>query len=145
MTPKPQELPKLYSMFSIGLVTFLFSLLAGGCLLCANYIALGMHKMALRVLAASAVAYFSLSWALSTYVGVTSNTTEEQLTLSVKFAFVTAVGQAIVAIAATQFLQGPMFATFQEMRGRYQSAWRAFFIGLCVALAMIIIASLWIR
>ena len=46
MTPKPQELPKLYSMFSIGLVTFFCSLLAGGYLLYANYKALGMRKMA---------------------------------------------------------------------------------------------------
>ena len=34
---------------------------------------------------------------------------------------------------ATQVLQGPMFATFKEMRGNYHSTWQALFIGLCAA------------
>jgi H+/Cl- antiporter ClcA len=46
---------------------------------------------------------------------------------------VAAVAQAIVAVVATQFLQGPMFTTFNEMRGHYHSTWYALFIGLCAA------------
>ena len=77
MTPKPQELPKLYSMFSIGLVTFFCSLLAGGYLLYANYKALGMRKMARYVLAATIALFAVFLWALSAYIEGASNTAEE--------------------------------------------------------------------
>ena len=133
MTPKPQELPKLYSMFSIGLVTFFCSLLAGGYLLYANYIALGMRKMARYVLAATIALFAVFLWALSAYIEGASNTAEELPQLPITINLVAAVAQAIVAVMATQVLQGPMFATFKEMRGNYHSTWQALFIGLCAA------------
>ena len=133
MTPKPQELPKLYSMFSIGLVTFFCSLLAGGYLLYANYNALGMRKMARYVLAATIALFAVFLWALSAYIEGASNTAEELPQLPITINLVAAVAQAIVAVMATQVLQGPMFATFKEMRGNYHSTWQALFIGLCAA------------
>ena len=133
MTPKPQELPKLYSMFSIGLVTFFCSLLAGGYLLYANYKALGMRKMARYVLAATIALFALFLWALSAYIEGASNTAEELPQLPITINLVAAVAQAIVAVMATQVLQGPMFATFKEMRGNYHSTWQALFIGLCAA------------
>ena len=133
MTPKPQELPKLYSMFSIGLVTFFCSLLAGGYLLYANYKALGMRKMARYVLAATIALFAIFLWALSAYIEGASNTAEEPPQLPITINLVAAVAQAIVAVMATQVLQGPMFATFKEMRGNYHSTWQALFIGLCAA------------
>ena len=133
MTPKPQELPKLYSMFSIGLVTFFCSLLAGGYLLYANYKALGMRKMARYVLAATIALFAIFLWALSAYIEGASNTAEELPQLPITINLVAAVAQAIVAVMATQVLQGPMFATFKEMRGNYHSTWQALFIGLCAA------------
>ena len=133
MTPKPQELPKLYSMFSIGLVTFFCSLLAGGYRLCANYKALGMRKMARYVLAATIALFAVFLWALSAYIEGASNTAEELPQLPITINLVAAVAQAIVAVMATQVLQGPMFATFKEMRGNYHSTWQALFIGLCAA------------
>ena len=133
MTPKPQELPKLYSMFSIGLVTFFCSLLAGGYLLYANYKALGMRKMARYVLAATIALFAVFLWALSAYIEGASNTAEELPQLPITINLVAAVAQAIVAVMATQVLQGPMFATFKEMRGNYHSTWQALFIGLCAA------------
>jgi len=133
MTPKPQELPKLYSMFSIGLVTFFCSLLAGGYLLYANYEALGMRKMARYVLAATIALFAVFLWALSAYIEGASNTAEELPQLPITINLVAAVAQAIVAVMATQVLQGPMFATFKEMRGNYHSTWQALFIGLCAA------------
>jgi hypothetical protein len=133
MTPKPQELPKLYSMFSIGLVTFFCSLLAGGYLLYANYRALGMRKMAHYVLAATIALFAIFLWALSAYIEGASNTAEELPQLPITINLVAAVAQAIVAVMATQVLQGPMFATFKEMRGNYHSTWQALFIGLCAA------------
>ena len=133
MTPKPQELPKLYSMFSIGLVTFFCSLLAGGYLLYANYKALGMRKMARYVLAATIALFTVFLWALSAYIEGASNTAEELPQLPITINLVAAVAQAIVAVMATQVLQGPMFATFKEMRGNYHSTWQALFIGLCAA------------
>lgn len=133
MTPKPQELPKLYSMFSIGLVTFFCSLLAGGYLLHANYKALGMPKMARYVLAATIALFAVFLWALSAYIEGASNTAEELPQLPITINLVAAVAQAIVAVMATQVLQGPMFATFKEMRGNYHSTWQALFIGLCAA------------
>ena len=134
MTPKPQELPKLYSMFSIGLVTFFCSLLAGGYLLYANYKALGMRKMARYVLAATIALFAVFLWALSAYIEGASNTAEELPQLPITINLVAAVAQAIVAVMATQVLQGPMFATFKEMRGNYHSTWQALFIGLCAAI-----------
>ena len=133
MTPKPQELPKLYSMFSIGLVTFFCSLLAGGYLLYANYKALGMQKMARYVLASTIALFAVFLWALSAYIEGASNTAEELQQLPITINLVAAVAQAIVAVMATQVLQGPMFATFKEMRGNYHSTWQALFIGLCAA------------
>jgi len=133
MTPKPQELPKLYSMFSIGLVTFFCSLLAGGYLLYANYKALGMRTMARYVLAATIALFAVFLWALSAYIEGASNTAEELPQLPITINLVAAVAQAIVAVMATQVLQGPMFATFKEMRGNYHSTWQALFIGLCAA------------
>jgi hypothetical protein len=133
MTPKPQELPKLYSMFSIGLVTFFCSLLAGGYLLYANYKALGMRKMARYVLAATIALFAVFLWALSAYIEGASNTDEELPQLPITINLVAAVAQAMVAVMATQVLQGPMFATFKEMRGNYHSTWQALFIGLCAA------------
>ena len=134
MTPKPQELPKLYSMFSIGLVTFFCSLLAGGYLLYANYRALGMRKMARYVLAATIALFAVFLWALSAYIEGASNTAEELPQLPITINLVAAVAQAIVAVMATQVLQGPMFATFKEMRGNYHSTWQALFIGLCAVI-----------
>ena len=146
MTPKPQELPKLYSMFSIGLVTFFCSLLAGGYLLYANYKALGMRKMARYVLAATIALFAVFLWALSAYIEGASNTAEELPQLPITINLVAAVAQAIVAVMATQVLQGPMFATFKEMRGNYHSTWQALLIGLCAAflisLFMALIAAL---
>ncbi len=136
MTPKPQELPKLYSMYSIGLVTFLCSLLAGGYLLYANYKALGMRKLANYTLAASVVVFVLCIWALSVYIDGNAGSPEELPQLSITLNLVINVAQAIVAIIATQFLQGAMFATFKEMQGRYHSTWHAFFIGLCATLVM---------
>ena len=57
MPTNTDQLPKLYSMTSIGIATFFCSLLAGGYLLFANYKALGMHKLAYYTLAASVVIF----------------------------------------------------------------------------------------
>ena len=121
-------------MFSIGLVTFFCSLLAGGYLLYANYKALGMRKMARYVLAATIALFAVFLWALSAYIEGASNTAEELPQLPITINLVAAVAQAIVAVMATQVLQGPMFATFKEMRGNYHSTWQALFIGLCAAI-----------
>ena len=141
MTPKPQELPRLYSMFSIGLVTFFCSLLAGGYLLYANYKALGMRKMAHYVLAATVMVFAVFLWALSGYIEGAS-TAEELPQLPITLNLVAAVAQAIVAVVATQFLQGPMFATFKEMQGNYHSTWQALFIGLCAAFLISMLMAL---
>jgi|TARA_B100001063_G_C16401769_1_gene375178 hypothetical protein len=141
MTPKPQELPRLYSMFSIGLVTFFCSLLAGGYLLYANYKALGMRKMAHYILAATVMVFAVFLWALSGYIEGASSA-EEMPQLPITLNLVAAVAQAIVAVVATQFLQGPMFATFKEMQGNYHSTWQALFIGLCAAFLISMLMAL---
>ena len=53
MPTNTDQLPKLYSMTSIGIATFFCSLLAGGYLLYANYKALGMRNLAYYTLATS--------------------------------------------------------------------------------------------
>lgn len=128
-------------MFSIGLVTFFCSLLAGGYLLYANYKALGMRKMAHYVLAATVMVFAVFLWALSGYIEGAS-TAEELPQLPITLNLVAAVAQAIVAVVATQFLQGPMFATFKEMQGNYHSTWQALFIGLCAAFLISMLMAL---
>ena len=142
MTTTPPDLPKLYSMYSIGLVTFFCSLLAGGYLLYANYKALGMRKLAHYTLAASVLVFALFLWAMSVYIDGTASGPDELPQLSITLNLVAAVAQAIIAVVATQFLQGPMFATFNEMRGNYHSTWHAFFVGLCAAFAMSLLVTL---
>ena len=77
MTTTPPELPKLYSMYSIGLVTFFCSLLAGGYLLYANYKALGMRKLAHYTLAASVLVFALFLWAMSVYIDGTASGPDE--------------------------------------------------------------------
>ena len=67
MPTNTDQLPKLYSMTSIGIATFFCSLLAGGYLLFANYIALGMHKLAYYTLATSVVIFGLLYWVCLLY------------------------------------------------------------------------------
>ena len=77
--------------------------------------------------AATTIAVFAVFlWVLSAYIEGASNTAEELPQLSITMNLVVAVAQAIVAVLATQFLQGPMFATFKEMQGNYHSTWQAF-------------------
>ena len=142
MTTTPQELPKLYSMYSIGLVSFFCSLLAGGYLLYANYKALGMRKLAYYTLASSVLVFALFLWAVSVYVDGSASAPNELPQLSITSNLVAAAAQAIFAVVATQFLQGAMFATFNEMQGQYHSTWHAFFVGLCAAFVMSLLVTL---
>lgn len=136
MTTTPTELPKLYSMHSIGVATFFCSLLAGGYLLHANYKALGMRKLAYYTLAASVLVFVFLMVAMSIYIDGTASAPDELPQLSITLSLIAAVAQAIIAVLATQSLQGAMFATFNEMQGPYHSTWHAFFVGLCAAFVL---------
>ena len=136
MPTNTDQLPKLYSMTSIGIATFFCSLLAGGYLLFANYKALGMHKLAYYTLATSVVIFGLLFWVMSNWIDSAATDTSHLQQVRITANLVGAVAQAIIAVVATQFLQGPMFNTFNEMKGQYHSTWQAFFIGLCAALVL---------
>ena len=123
-------------MTSIGIATFFCSLLAGGYLLFANYKALGMHKLAYYTLATSVVIFGLLFWVMSNWIDSAANDTSQLQQVRITANLVGAVAQAIIAVVATQFLQGPMFTTFNEMKGQYHSTWQAFFIGLCAAFVL---------
>lgn len=142
MPTNTKELPKLYSMTSIGIATFFCSLLAGGYLLYANYKALGMRKLAHYTLAVSVVIFTLLLWAMSSWIGNTSASSAELPQISITVNLVAAAAQAIIAVVATQFLQGSMLATFNEMKGQYHSTWHAFFMGLCAAFVLSMLMAL---
>ena len=142
MPTNTKELPKLYSMTSIGIATFFCSLLAGGYLLYANYKALGMRKLAHYTLAVSVVIFTLLLWAMSSWIGNTSASSAELPQISITVNLVAAAAQAIIAVVATQLLQGSMLATFNEMKGRYHSTWHAFFMGLCAAFVLSMLMAL---
>lgn len=55
--PPEKQLPRLYSLNSIGFSTFFGSMLAGFFLLAANYHALGMKKPAAWAIAAGLIAF----------------------------------------------------------------------------------------
>ena len=142
MPTNTDQLPKLYSMTSIGIATFFCSLLAGGYLLCANYKALGMHKLAYYTLATSVVIFGLLYWVMSNWIDSAATDTSQLQQVRITANLVGAVAQAIIAVVATQFLQGPMFTTFNEMKGQYHSTWQAFFIGLCAAFVLSMLLAL---
>ena len=119
-------------MTSIGIATFFCSLLAGGYLLYANYKALGMRNLAYYTLAAGVDIFGLLLWVMSSWIDSAATDSSQLQQATITANVVAAVAQAIIAVVATQFLQGPMFVTFNEMKGQYPlpgsilSAWRLF-------------------
>ncbi|MEC7613744.1 MAG: hypothetical protein VYA12_10120, partial [Pseudomonadota bacterium] len=118
------------------IATFFCSLLAGGYLLYANYKALGMRNLAYYTLAASVVIFSLLLWVMSSWIDSAASDSSQLQQATITANLVAAVAQAIIAVVTTQFLQGPMFTTFNEMKGQYHSTWQAFFIGLCAAFVL---------
>lgn len=139
MAPTSKDLPKLYSMTSIGITSFFCSLLAGGYLLYANYKALGMRSLANYTLGASLILFLLLLWVMSIWLDPTSVNAEASGDLPrniITTNLIAAAAQAIIAVMATQFLQGGMLTTFNEMNGAYHSTWQAFFVGFCAAFVL---------
>jgi len=73
---------------------------------------------------------------MSNWIDSAATDTSQLQQVRITANLVGAVAQAIIAVVATQFLQGPMFTTFNEMKGQYHSTWQAFFIGLCAAFVL---------
>lgn len=145
MAPTSKDLPKLYSMTSIGIATFFCSLLAGGYLIYANYKALGMRSLANYTLGASLILFLLLLWVMSIWLDPASVNAEAPGDLPrniITINLIAATAQAIIAVMATQFLQGAMLTTFNEMNGTYHSTWWAFFVGFCAAFVLSMLLAL---
>ncbi len=108
-----RDLPNLYSLTAIGVATFLGSILAGGYMIIANYIALGEKQMAKQV--AYGTAAIILVWIiLSMQMVGTKLTTMIAVNM----------GQVILALIIANKLQGKMFSSYQEMGGQYHGSLR---------------------
>jgi len=96
-----RDLPNLYSLTAIGVATFLGSILAGGYMVIANYLALGEKQMAKQV--AYGTAALILIWIiLSMQLAGTKLTTMIAVNM----------GQVILALIVAHKLQGEMFSSY---------------------------------
>ena len=102
-----QNLPNLYSLTAIGVATFLGSILAGGYMIIANYLALGEKKMAKQV------AYGTVAIILA-WLAVSMQLVGTKLTTMI----LVNMGQVVLALLVAHKLQGKMFGSYQEMGGQ---------------------------
>ena len=113
-----QKLPAMYSLTAIGIATFLGSALAAGYMLSSNYKALGQQRMSVYVLWGSLVVVLAFIFLPSA------------MTLNLPLAVVIMIGQVVLVLAITNKLQGPMFASFEDMGGTYHPMRRAVMVGI---------------
>ncbi len=118
------KLPPLYSLTAIGIATFLGSALAGGYMLAVNYAALGKRRFGMQALYGSIILVICLVIAQATLF----NTPQLAILLT--------IGQVLLVLLLTQKLQGPMFATYEEMGGKYYSNWRAVLVGFIASIVL---------
>ena len=123
------KLPQLYSLTAIGIGTFLGSALAAGFMLAANYSALGQRKFA------SYAIYGSLLWVFLLLL------IPQQLE-SIQLALVLTIAQVVFVLFVAHTLQGKMFASYEEMGGKYFSNWRAVLVGVAASFVLLLIASM---
>jgi hypothetical protein len=124
---QPANLPPLYSLTAIGIATFLGSFLAGGYMLASNYIALGKRRLGMYTI------YASLALLL-VFVVISA-----QVPQSSTGVIVMTMVQVVLALLIANKLQGPMFASFEQMGGEYHSLWRAVLIGLVASLIALMV------
>jgi hypothetical protein len=112
------DVPALYSLTAIGAATFLGSVLVGGYMLAANYVALGKRRFATFAIYGSCAVFGFFMFA------------SRQLPPSENVILVINIAQVFVALLAANKLQGGMFKSYEEMGGIYHSMSRAILIGL---------------
>ncbi len=142
--PPEKQLPRLYSLNSIGFSTFFGSMLAGFFLLAANYHALGMKKPAAWAIAAGLIAFCVYFLAVMAWLGPASLNPAVSQTDAVQInmtqAILSNIGQVLFLLLITHFFQGSMLSTFkQELRGNYHSVTRSILTGF---VAYIVLASI---
>ena len=118
-----QNLPNLYSLTAIGVATFLGSILAGGYMIIANYLALGEKKMAKQV------AYGTVAIILA-WLAVSMQLVGTKLTTMI----LVNMGQVILALLVAHKLQGKMFGSYQEMGGQYYGALRTLTVSIIASI-----------
>lgn len=124
------DLPPLYSLTAMGIATFLGSALAAGYMLASNYAALGKRQLAQYVLAASLVFVVLLTLIPSQWI------------TTVQAAIVLMLLQITTVLLVANKLQGAMFASYEELGGRYYSNWRAVVVGAIAAFVLMITSVL---
>ncbi|MEM9621059.1 MAG: hypothetical protein AAF993_05370 [Pseudomonadota bacterium] len=115
--PPQNKLPPLYSLTAMGIATFLGSALAAGYMLASNYAALGQHRAGQFAMGGSVVFMLLLMFIPASWA------TGVQAQILLMFTQVAAV------LLVANKLQGPMFATYEEMGGQYYSNWRGVLVG----------------
>ena len=124
-----QQLPRMYSLTAIGVATFLGSALAAGYMLASNYAALGQRRTAQYAMLGSiglVLAFIFLP---------------TQFATNITTAIIFMIAQVLVVLAISNKLQGAMFASFEEMGGRYHSMGRAVLVGV---LASLVLTAFWV-
>ena len=124
-----QQLPRMYSLTAIGVATFLGSALAAGYMLASNYAALGQRRTAQYAMLGSiglVLAFIFLP---------------TQFATNIPTAIIFMIAQVLVVLAISNKLQGAMFASFEEMGGRYHSMGRAVLVGV---LASLVLTAFWV-
>ena len=123
-TKDNQDLPPLYSLASVGVATFLGSILAGGYMITSNYLALG-ERQAAKIVALGTTLIILIWLVISLQMAGASLT----VLFAVNF------GQVILALVITHHLQGKMLKSYEEMGGQYYSMLRA--IGVAVLASVV--------
>ncbi len=140
-SPKPEDLPRLYSLNGIGFATFFGSMLAGFFLLAANYHALGMKRPAAFVIGAGITIFCTYFMIVMATVGPGSLSPAvgpgDALPINMTQAILSNIGQVMFLLLITHLLQGGMLKTFkEEMKGDYHTAARSIFVGFLAYLAL---------
>ena len=145
--PPGKQLPRLYSLNSIGFSTFFGSMLAGFFLLAANYHALGMKRHATLAIAGGLITFSLYSLAVVDWLGPDSrNLAVSQsgvVQINMTRYLLLTIGQVLFLLLITHFFQGSMLSTFkEELRGNYHSLTRSILVGLVASIALSLICML---
>ena len=101
--------------------------MAAGYMLASNYTALGQKRMARYALIGSVVVVL-------TFIFLPT-----QFATNVTSAIILMIAQVVVVLAIANKLQGQMFASFEEMGGKYHSMGRAVLVGVLASLVLTVV------
>ena len=126
-----EDLPSLYSLTSVGVATFLGSILAGGYMVTSNYLALG-EKQAAKTIA------FGTTLIILIWLVISLQMSGASLTVMFAINF----GQVILALVITHQLQGEMFKSYEAMGGQYYSMLRTIGVAVIASIVFMFVGTI---